>query len=100
MARFDLYAPDHGAGMWLDCQGDRLAHLSHRFVVPLMTRDDAPRPGFPGLNPELDIDGSPWVMMTQFASSVPLRELGKPVGRVEDDDHRIVRALDTLIGTA
>lgn len=99
MARFDVYQPGYEAGLWLDCQADRLRHLSHRFVVPLLLPADAPEPRIDGLNPALDVEGHRWVMMTQFAATVPVSELGTRITTLDDHDRRIIPALDVLIGT-
>ncbi len=39
-------------------------------------------------------------MLTQFAGAVPVEELGRRVATLTDKDHRIVHAIDTLIGAA
>ena len=100
MARFDVYRSRNGGALSLDCQSDWLSHLTHRLVVPLAPPDQAPGHPIQGLNPTLLIDGSPYVMLTQFAVSIPVRDLGKPVAKLADDDHHIIHALDVLIGTA
>ena len=99
MARFAVYRHRRDDLLLIDCQADRLSYLPTRFVVPLL-----PRPGVPsivpGLHPIVDIGGIEMVMATQLAAAVTVQELGKRVLMLDDDDHRIVRALDTLIGTA
>ena len=97
MARFDVFAAEPAElGYWLDCQSDLLTHLTHRFVVPLIPRDVAPLP-IATLNPIFVIDGVEVVMMTHFASAIPLRELGRRVFSLEDQHGRIMTAIDTLV---
>ena len=82
--------------MLLDCQADLLAHLNSRFVVPLLPQADAPKPA-KRLNPLFEIDGQPFVMLTQFAAAVHVRELGPVVTSLATDDTAIINALDMLL---
>jgi len=96
MARFDVHAPASGTALLLDCQADLLAHLTTRFVVPLFPLSQAPKPAA-RLNPVLEVNGEPHVMVTQFAAAVETRELGRKVASLAQHDHAIVGALDMLI---
>lgn len=94
MARFDVYRTRAGR-LVLDCQSDLLRHLQSRFVVPLLTSQELPSPAR-RLNPIFLIEGTQWVMATQFAATVPVRELGDTVTSLRDQDYAITTALDTL----
>jgi toxin CcdB len=96
MAKYDVYRRGYGAAYLLDCQADLLDHLNTRFVVPLMTEPDAPRPAT-RLNPIIQFDGRALVMVTQFAAAMPVPELGKKVGSCLKDQDAIGNALDMLI---
>jgi toxin CcdB len=99
MAHLDVYAtPGAGRrGYVLDVQAGLLSGLRTRVVVPLQPAHEAP-PGMRNLNPVFDVLGEPYVMVTQSLSSVPVKELGKPLmsGAAWRDD--VLRALDVLIG--
>lgn len=96
MARFDVYPGLSGSGYLLDVQADTLALLNTRAVVPLMPREEAPRPA-DRLNPILRVRGSEVVMVTQYIAAVPTRRLGRPVGNLANQHTAIVTALDFLV---
>lgn len=96
MARFDVYGRPAGAGLLIDCQADLLAHLNTRFVVPLLPERDAPKPAA-RLNPLFEIGGERFVMVTQFAAAVHVRELGPVALSLADRDSEILNALDMLL---
>ncbi|WP_066702739.1 CcdB family protein [Sphingobium amiense] len=96
MAKFDLYRAKDGDLYLLDCQADLLGDLNSRFVVPLMPQDQAPKAAA-RLNPVFDIAGEALVMVTQFAATVPLRELGAPLMSLQAHEREIGNALDMLI---
>lgn len=75
MARFDMHARrDGGAGYLLDVQADLLSGLNSRLVVPLLPRAEAPTPAA-RLNPVIDIADAPFIVVTQFAAAIHVREL-------------------------
>jgi len=61
-----------------------------------MAESHAPRPAS-RLNPILQMEGEPLVMVTQFAAAIPVRELGEKVGSCLLDQDAIGDALDMLI---
>lgn len=99
MARFDVYRRRGQDQLLLDCQADRLSHLTTRFVVPLLDVADVVT-SVERLNPRFEIDGVVLVMATQLAAGVSVRELGAKVTTLADQDYRIIGALDVLTGTA
>lgn len=87
MAKFDVYRQKNGGALVLDCQADLLGDLNTRLVVPLLPMSEAPAPAA-RLNPAFEVDGTRFVMVTQFAATVPMRELGEVVqslGSAQDD---------------
>lgn len=96
MAQFDVYASAFGGGLLLDCQADLLSHLNTRLVAPLLPPDRAPRPAG-GLNPTFEIAGERYVMVTQYAGAVELREMGPKVATLAGHAREIMNALDVLL---
>jgi toxin CcdB len=96
VARFDLYRNRSGAGFLLDCQTDLLVDLNTRLIVPILPRDGAPKPAG-RLNPAFEIEGAPYLMVTQYAGAIEVRELGEKVASLADRDHEIINALDFLL---
>ena len=95
MARYDIYNAVIEGGYLLDVQSDLLEGLNTRVVVPLLPAQLAPKPA-ERLNPEFEIDGSRYVMVTQFLSSVPVSVLKSPVDNLSVHHDEIVSAIDML----
>ncbi|WP_298291531.1 CcdB family protein [Novosphingobium sp.] len=95
MAKFDVFRTREGT-LLLDCQADLLEHLTTRFVVPLLAEDDSPKP-LTRLNPVFVVQDQRHVMATQFAASIPVRDLGEKVSSLITEEDRISLALDMLI---
>jgi toxin CcdB len=91
-----LLRAGNAAGYWLDCQTDFLEAYNIRFVVPLVPAEQAPRLARK-LNPVFQIAGMPFVMLTQYAGSIKLNELGEPAGSLANHHIEIVGAFDFLI---
>jgi toxin CcdB len=98
MARFDVYRLRDGS-MVVDCQADFLKDIGTRFVLPLLPRGKGPGPNA-RINPEFDIDGERLVLVAQLAATIRTTELRSRVASLAQDDHRIIGAIDVLIGTA
>lgn len=96
MAQHDLYRQQDRSGYLLDCQADALSNLNTRFVVPLLPPDEAPTPGA-RLNPIFRVGDDDLVMVTQFASSIGVRDLGPAAGSLAEEHLTIMNALDMLI---
>ncbi|GLV28366.1 plasmid maintenance protein CcdB [Sphingobium sp. TomTYG75] len=95
MAKFDVYRLKQGGSYVLDCQADLLSDLNTRLVVPLLPISEAPKPAM-RLNPILAVESERLVMATQFAASVPTRELGDAVQSLASEQDVISAALDML----
>lgn len=82
--------------MVVDCQSDLLSSIDSRFVVPLVSRADAPTSA-QRLNPIFEIDEKHYVMLTQAASAVRRRDLGDAVASLAERSYEITNAIDVLI---
>ena len=96
MAKFDVYRLRDRDGLVLDCQADLLDALNTRLVVPLIPVDEAP-PAMARLNPIFTVKGRRVTMVTQFAATVMVRELGERVASLADEQDAISNALDMLV---
>ncbi|MDE2597082.1 MAG: CcdB family protein [Sphingomonadales bacterium] len=95
MAQFDVYRTAHNQTV-IDCQADLLSHVQSRFVVPLIE----PESGLQivhRLNPAFEIDGQQLIFFTQYATTMPVSELGRRICSLSDEHYRIMAALDMLI---
>ena len=95
MAQFDVFRTGHG-DIVIDCQADQWSAYNTRFVG-LLLPEDPKVPRVERLNPLLDIDGEPYVMMTEFAAALPTRQLSRKILSFAEYDVRIKSALDMLI---
>jgi toxin CcdB len=78
-------------------QSDLLDSLETRFVVPL-ARGAAERPGLPKrLAPQFDLAGEMLTLKPHQAGVLMARSLGKAVGSLRAQSHRVVDALDAVI---
>jgi toxin CcdB len=93
MARFDLYRSERGYN--LDVQTGLLSEFDTRLVVPLLPREAAPPPER-RLNPQFEIEGQPYLMMTQYMSAVRRKILGRPVGNLDAEYDRILSAISMI----
>jgi toxin CcdB len=95
MARYQVFRNKDAEGYLLDVQNDLLDDLNVRVLVPLMVPEDAPKPAH-RLNPAFEIEGRRILMVTQYLSAVPVKELGPVVGNLRVHDNEITEALDML----
>jgi toxin CcdB len=93
--RFGVYEGWGQPGYLLDCQNDLLDGLNTRFVVPLLPFEEAPVVGA-GLNPIFVIGDQRFSMVTQYASTVTVIELGRFVISMANEEYVITDALDML----
>ena len=86
-----------GGGFWIDCQTRLMTDYQTRFVIPLVPLPDAPRPSAARLNPVLEFAGAPHALLTQFAGTVPIAELGSSAGSLAHERYAILNAIDFLV---
>lgn len=96
MSQFDVHELLPRGGLVVDCQADLLAHLTTRFVVPLIRADEAPDTD-KRLRPRFVIDGISLIMATPMASSVQKQRLGPIVAALTTESLAITGAIDVLI---
>jgi toxin CcdB len=96
LAQYDYFPRREGKRFWVDCQTEFMSHYNTRFVVPLLPVSEAPIPAA-RLNPLYDIEGETHSLVTQFAGSIPVSELGDAAGSLADDSFRITDAIDFLL---
>ncbi|MEO9189442.1 MAG: CcdB family protein [Acetobacteraceae bacterium] len=96
--QFSLHRTPKGrVGYVVDVQADLLSELRTRVVIPLLLEKDAPKVPFKAFNPTCSIAGLNHVLMTQNLASVPVAELGPPVGSLAGQRDPIIRAMDALL---
>ncbi|RAU21871.1 plasmid maintenance protein CcdB [Paramagnetospirillum kuznetsovii] len=95
MAR-ELYRLAGVNGYVMNVQADLLASFATTVVVPILPAEEISQP-MARLNPTFEIDGRPYVMVTQAIAAVARRDLGEAVGLVGEDRHSdLTQALDLL----
>jgi toxin CcdB len=78
-------------------QSGLLASLATRLVVPL-ARGSADKAGLPGrLAQQFDVADETLTLKPHEAGVLMARSLGKAIGSLRSDSHRIVDALDAVI---
>lgn len=102
MAQFTVYAnPNRSTrGTYpylLDIQSDLLDDLRTTVVIPLSPLHLAGKAAISRLCPVLDIDGEPYVALTQQLAAVDRNILGKTVCEVGRYRSDIIAALDFII---
>lgn len=95
MARFDVHRIPNGT-LLVDCQADSLSHLNTRLVVPLLPVERVP-PAADRLHPVLQFEGETLVLAIQMIASIPVREMGRPIGSLETERYTILGAVDLLL---
>ncbi len=95
MPQFDVYRTVDGA-LLIDCQSNAFGDLDSRFMVPLTPVDRSP-PGRARLNPTFVIDGEHYMMVTQFAAAVRVRDVRTPVTSLAAYRFDIIGAIDMLL---
>jgi toxin CcdB len=96
MAQFDVYSLPNDQGMlFVDLQSGAVDEFNTRLMAPLIPLDPGIKP-LRRVNRELTVDSRTFLFMPQLMSAVRTRDLGKPIGNIEDQRDRIVGALDVL----
>lgn len=102
MAQFNAYenrnpASRHRYPYLLDIQSDLLDELRTTVVVPLSPAAQAESMRMTHLNPIIEIDGQPFILMTQELAGIERKRLGKAVHDLGGYRDRIMTAVDFLI---
>jgi toxin CcdB len=71
-----------------------------RVVVPLVRASNLSPPPFPAFNPTFRIGGTKVILHPLEMVSIPVEQLGPPVGSLADDGQAIIGALDELFSRA
>ena len=98
MARNEIYRlPDTGQ-LVLDVQGLEHVEVRSRLVIPLVPRGQD-TPIVKRLNLVIEFEGGLFMLATQAMGSIPVRELGPAIARLDDKwDFAITDAIDVLLG--
>ena len=94
MAQFDVFRLKSGV-LVVDLQTDLIGIDASRIVAPL--REVGRYAAFPGLTPEVEIDGVAWIVRVPELAAVPGAELRDPVASLAAERDALKRALDILI---
>jgi toxin CcdB len=94
MAQFDVFRLNSGL-LVVDLQTDLIGIEASRVVAPL--REAGRYVAFPGLTPQVDFDGAPWIVRIQELAAVPGAELRNHAGSLAVHGDALKRALDILI---
>ena len=92
MAQFDVYRLA-GGQLVVDLQTDLID--ASRVVAPL--REAGRYAAFPGLTPQVEVDGTLWIVRVQELAAVPGTALRDKVTSLEAERDALKRALDILI---
>ena len=95
MAQYDIHrlAPDI---LVVDCQSNYIRLFDTRLVIPLMPPGPDAEP-VTRLQPLLDVEGQPLILVTHLLASVPTSELGRPLFNLGEHGPAIDAALDMII---
>lgn len=94
MAQFDVFRLKSGV-LVVDLQTDLIGIDASRIVAPL--REAGRYAAFPGLTPEVEINGVAWIVRVPELAAVPGAELRDPVASLAAERDALKRALDILI---
>ena len=94
MPQFDVYRLSDGM-LVVDLQTDLIGLDASRIVAPL--REEGAYASFPGLTPNVRIDGKDWIVRVQEMAAIPGTQLSERVDTLQDERDRLKRALDILI---
>ncbi len=85
-----------GDGLVVDCQSDLPSHLDTRLIVPSLPASEfemvARR-----LNPIFTVEEVEHILYTQFAATIPTRQLNDVVANLDDHNIVVVDSLDVLL---
>ncbi|WP_377295004.1 CcdB family protein [Rhizobium sp. SG2393] len=95
MRRFQAYRIGDGDALAVDLQSNLLSGLETRVVAPLIPSSDVSKV-VSRLNPRFTINGRSYVMMTEFLTSIHMRDIGELVADLSSRADDIVAATDFL----
>jgi toxin CcdB len=95
MARFSVHDLPGGVRV-VNLQSDVLDWLDTRLVAPLVPQDTSPPPA-EILNPVVEMEEGPFVLLPQATAAVPVSELGDAIGDLSAYRDEIVRAIDMVL---
>ncbi|OLP52688.1 hypothetical protein BJF92_14870 [Rhizobium rhizosphaerae] len=95
MARFDVYQMKADGALVVDVQSSLLDGLDTRVVVPLLPLGALAYP-IARLNPMITVDGTSYLMATQFIGTVPERAVSATIANLKQRGDDITAALDFL----
>jgi len=80
----------------LNVQSSLLDDLKSRLVIPLIKKPFR-KSIIQILNPEIEIDNTTYIILTQQMASVPINYLGKLIENIEINRTEVLSAIDFLI---
>lgn len=95
MAQFDVFRLKSDQ-LVVDLQTDLIGIEASRIVAPL--REAGRYAAFPGLTPEVEVDGVTWIVRVQELAAVPGSDLHHKITSLGSERDALKRALDILIG--
>jgi len=96
VAQFDIHMAEAERTLVVDCQCDLLSDLATRVVIPLYPPDQAEW-NFPRLMPKVQFGENSFILGTPHMATVGARDLGPPLGSIDDQRYVILNAIDFLL---
>ena len=94
-AQYDVYSIAGSNDLFLELQANNVQGLSTKIGAPLIAKGRFDRP-IHRLQPEFDIGGRTYIMLTQHIFSIPAADLKDLHANLLASDYRITSALDLL----
>lgn len=94
MAQFDVFRLKSGL-LIVDLQTDLIGVDASRIVAPL--REAERYAAFPGLTPQVEVEGAAWIVRVQELAAVPEAELREPITSLATERDALKRALYILV---
>lgn len=92
MAQYSIYLLVDGSGHVIDPQSPAVDYLNTRIDAPIYKKSEYTL-SFYRSNPEFEIGGQTYVVLTHFLATVHRSELCKVVADLSKEDHRISSGL-------
>lgn len=102
MAQFDVYSnPGKTSKIFfpylVDIQSPYISELATRMVIPLGIASHFGNLSMKGLTPEFNFEGEKLLLLTPQISSIPTKQLKKPVGSLIHFREQIINSIDFAI---